>query len=139
MSDSRRRYDAIRKELSQQLSEHWQECPERVETLSLLVSAIPKAKDLTQTSLASEMPLAAQNTSLTQRQRRWCKNERSYYEPQINPFMEAMSRATVPLILNTTGAGINCHLWTLAVGYQRRALPVAWQAGQGSRGHTDGQ
>lgn len=143
MSDSRRRYDAIKRQLRQALPEQWAESEERMTTLSLMVSAIPKAKDLTQSGLAAEMPLEAQDTSLAQRQRRWCMNEhideRNYYEPIIRPFLQAMSKATIPLILDTTDVGLNCHLLTLAVGYQRRALPVVWQAGEGSRGHTDGQ
>lgn len=110
--------------------------------LSLLVSAIPKAKDLTQSALAAEMPLPAQETSLVQRQRRWTKNEhineRDYYRPIIQPFLQALSQSTIPLILDTTDVGLACHLLAVAVGYQRRALPVVWQAGPGSRGHTDG-
>lgn len=143
MSDSRRRYDAIKQELCQRLPEQWAEHKERMETLSLLVSAIPKAKDLTQAALAAEMPLRAQDTSLAQRQRRWCMNEhideRTYYQPFIEPFLQALSRATLPLIIDTTDAGLNCHVLSVAVGYQGRALPVVWQAGPGSRGHTSGQ
>lgn len=142
MSDSRRRYDAIKKELCQRLPQQWAENEERMVNLSLLVSAIPKAKDLTQGALAAEMPLQAQDTSLAQRQRRWCMNkhidERAYYRPLIEPFLKALSRTTIPLIVDTTDAGLNCHLLSVAVGYQRRALPLVWQAGAGSRGHTKG-
>ena len=142
MSDSRRRYNAIKKKLRQLLPEPWAECESRMINLGLLVSAIPKAKELTQPALASEMPLPAQETSLVQRQRRWSKNEhvneRELYGPIIKPFLKALSHSTVPLILDTTEVGLNCHLLTVAVGYQRRALPVVWQAGEGSRGHTDG-
>ena len=75
MSDSRRRYNAIKQQLKQALPEQWDESEERMTTLSLMVSAIPKAKDLTQSALAAEMPINAQETSLVQRQRRWSKNE----------------------------------------------------------------
>lgn len=142
MSDGRRRYNAVKAKLRQLLPEQWTECQTRMINLSLLVSAIPKAKELTQSALAAEMPLKAQETSLVQRQRRWTKNEhideREYYQPIIQPFLQAMSQSTIPLILDTTDVGLNCHLLTVAVGYQRRALPVVWQAGEGSRGHTDG-
>lgn len=143
MSDSRRRYDAVTAKFRQLLPELWQECASRMINLSLMVSAIPKAKDLTQPALAAEMPLPAQDTSLVQRQRRWLMNdqvqEQRTYQPLIRPFVEAMSHSTLPVILDTTAAGINCHLLTVAIGYQRRALPVIWQAGQGKRGHTSGQ
>jgi hypothetical protein len=43
--------------------------------LSLMVSAMVKAKDLTQHAVAAEMPLPTQDTSLVQRQRRWSMNE----------------------------------------------------------------
>ena len=143
MSDSRRRYDAVKRKLGQLLPQMWDECESRMINLSLIVSAIPKAKELTQTGIAAEMPLAAQDTSLVQRQRRWIKNEqldeRACYQPIIKPFLQALSRTTMPIILDTTEMGVNCHLLMVAVGYQRRALPIVWQAGEGGRGHTDGK
>lgn len=142
MSDSRRRYYAVKAKLRQLLPHLYAACPSRLINLSLLVSAAVKAKDLTQHGLAAEMPLAAQDTSLAQRQRRWLMNpaidERRYYEPIIRPFIHAASARTLPLVLDTTAAGVDCHLLTVAVGYQRRALPIAWVADEGSRGHTDG-
>ncbi|MDH3676466.1 MAG: transposase [Anaerolineae bacterium] len=142
MSDSRRRYYAVKTKLRQLLPELWAECESRMTNLSLMVSAIPKAKELTQSAIAAEMPVAAQDTSLVQRQRRWVKNEqldeRLYYRPLISPFLQALSRTTVPIILDTTEMGLNNHMLMVAVGYQRRALPIVWQAGQGSRGHTEG-
>ncbi len=88
------------------------------------------------------MPLATQDKSWAQRQRRWSQNEqveeRACYQPIIQPFLQALSRATIPLILDTSEMGLNCHMLMVAVGYQRRALPVVWQAGEGSRGHTEG-
>lgn len=143
MSDSRRRYYAVKRKLRQLLPQMWAECESRMVNLSLIVSAIPKAKELTQSGLAAEMPLAAQDTSLAQRQRRWSKNEqfdeRTCYRPLIQPFLQALNRSTMPIILDTTGMGVNCHLLMVAVGYQRRALPLVWQAGEGSRGHTEGE
>ena len=143
MSDSRRRYYAVESKLRQLLPQMWEEGESRMINLSLMVSAIPKAKELTQNAIASEMPLAAQDTSLAQRQRRWSKNEqldeRACYRPIIEPFLQALSRSTIPLILDTTEMGVNCHLLMVAVGYQRRALPLVWQAGEGSRGQTDGE
>jgi hypothetical protein len=111
--------------------------------LSLMVSAIVKAKDLSQHAIAAEMPLAAQDTSLAQRQRRWLMNEQvdvgACYEPIVYPFLQAMGRAsTLPLILDTTPTGFNCRTLTLAVGYQRRAMPITWHTEQGKRGHTAG-
>lgn len=143
MSDSRRRYHAVKTKLSQELPEQWEENSDWMTNLSLLVSAIVKAKDLTQSAIAAEMPLSAQETSLCQRQRRWLMNEtmtiRACYEPIVRPFIQAASQRTVPLILDTTSAGRNCHLLTAAIGYHHRAVPVAWEGGEGSRGHTDAQ
>ena len=106
MSDSRRRYYAVKTKLRQLLPELWAECESRMTNLSLMVSAIPQAKELTQSAIAAEMPLAAQDTSLVQRQRRWVKNEqldeRLYYRPLISPFLQALSRSIAPIILDTT-------------------------------------
>lgn len=142
MSDSRRRYCAVKVKLRQLLPELWDECGSRMINLSLMVSAIVKAKDLTQHAIAAEMPLPAQDTSLAQRQRRWLMNEKVYeracYEPIIKPFLQAMSKATLPLILDTTASGVNCHTLTVAVGYHQRALPITWHSDKGGRSHTDG-
>jgi hypothetical protein len=143
VSDSRRRYCAVKGKLRQLLPDLWKECGSRMTNLSLMVSAIVKAKDLTQHALAAEMPLGAQDTSLAQRQRRWLMNEqvdeRACYAPIIQPFLQAKGRiSTLPLILDTTPVGANCRTLTLAVGYQRRALPITWRTEKGKRGHTDG-
>jgi len=142
MSDSRHRYNAVSQKLRQLLPDLWAECESRMINLSLMVSAIPKAKDLTQHALAAEMPLAAEDTSLAQRQRRWLMNEQvdeeTIYQPVIRSFIQAMSHSTIPLILDTTAAGGNCHLLTVALGYQSRALPLIWRAEKGKRGHTSG-
>lgn len=140
MSDSRRRYDEVRSHLGQVLPELAEEEAAWLENLSLLVSAIVGAKEVTQHALATQMPLAAQDTSLAQRQRRWLMNERiaigAVYAPLIAPFVAAMSHSSVPLILDTTALGADCHLLTVSLAYQRRAVPLVWQAGEGKRGHT---
>lgn len=143
MSDSRRRYCAVKDKLRQLLPEQWDVCETRMTNLSLMVSAIVKAKDLTQHALAAEMPVLAQDTSLAQRQRRWLMNEhvdeRACYQPIIQPFLQAMGGArSLPLILDTTPSGPNCRTLTLALGYQRRAVPLLWRTEKGQRGHTDG-
>jgi hypothetical protein len=141
VSDSRR-YCAVKDKLHQQLPELWIECESRMINLSLMVSAIVKAKDLSQHGIAAEMPLSAQDTSLAQRQRRWLMNEqvdiRACYEPIVCPFLQAMGRATTLPLLDTTPTGANCRTLTLAVSYQRRAVPITWRTEQGKRGHADG-
>ena len=143
MSDSRQRYYGVKEKLAQLLPGQWDECQSRMVNLSLLVSAIAGAKELTLPSLAAEMPLEAQDSSLVQRQRRWLINEqvqeRETYEPIIKPYLQAMSKTTLPLILDTTDVGVKSHMLTAALGYQRRGLPIAWECGTGSRGHTSGQ
>ena len=143
MSDSRRRYDEVRSHLGQVLPGLAAHEPAWLTNLSLLVSAIAGAKEITQNALATQMPLAAQDTSLAQRQRRWVMNERiglrAVYEPLIAPFVAAMSRSSLPLILDTTAVGANCHLLTVSLAYQKRAVPLAWEAGKGKRGHTSAQ
>jgi hypothetical protein len=75
VSDSRRRYCAVKAKLRQLAPDLWMEWESRMTNLSLMVSAIVKAKDLTQHAMAAEMPVSAQDTSLAQRQRRWLMNE----------------------------------------------------------------
>lgn len=59
MSDSRRRYDGVSQSLRQILPEQWAKHNSQMVNLSLLVSAIPGAKDLTPHALAAEMPIKA--------------------------------------------------------------------------------
>lgn len=142
MSDSHQRYYGVKETLEQLLPEQWRACESRMINLSLLISAVAGAKELTLPELASEMPLRAQDSSLVQRQRRWLLNEqvreREIYEPIIKPYLQAVSQATVPLLIDTTDMGLNCHTLTVALGYQRRGLPITWECGPGSRGHTSG-
>lgn len=140
MSDSRRRYDAVRRQFEQLVPDLWEEASYWMTNLSLLVSAAVVAEELTQSALAAEMPLAVQDTSLAQRQRRWLLSEQltreQVYPPIVQPFVNAMSRTTLPLILDSTAAGANSHLLTLSLAYQQRAVPLVWDAGHGRRGHT---
>jgi hypothetical protein len=95
MSDRRNRYCVVKTKLRQLLPEQWERDEAYMTTLSLLVGAIMKAKDLTQHALAAEMPLDVQDTSLAQRQRRWLMNDRmtmqSIYEPLIAPLIRMRS------------------------------------------------
>lgn len=50
-----------------------------------------------------------------------------------------MSCATLPIILDTTAAGANCHLVTAALRYRQRAIAMTWYADDGHRGHTSSQ
>ena len=67
--------------------------------------------------------------------------ERDNYQPIIQPFLQALSRVTIPIILDTSEMGVNCHLLMVAVGYQRRALPLAylWMCFLGSVAILTGQ
>jgi hypothetical protein len=94
MSDRRRRYCAVKDKVCQLLPEQWARGKSGMLNLSLMVSAIVKAKGLTQHAIAAEMLLPAQDTGLAQRQRRWLMNEHvdvsASYEPIIQPFWQAM-------------------------------------------------
>ena len=50
-------------------------------------------------------------------------------EPLVRPFIQAVSQRTVPLILDTTGAGRGCHLLIAAVGYLPPCVGC-WVAGR---------
>lgn len=138
MSDSLRMYQAIHQRVT-----HTLQLPEehryRLNTLSLMITGVVRARSVQQSQVASEVPLRTQDRSFVQRQRRFVKNEAvgvdDYYAPFIRPFIQAHRRHLLPLILDGSPAGRRCQMLMASCGYQGRALPVAWAVRQGQKGH----
>jgi hypothetical protein len=138
MSDSLRTYCAVKGRVCQVLPDE----PEhryRVTNLSLLVTGVVRSRSVQQSQIASEVPFSCQDRSLEQRQRRFLMNsavERDrFYGPFIRPFLQARRRHMLPLILDSSPAGYHCQMLMAAFGYQHRALPLAWSARKGQKGH----
>ena len=138
MSDSLRMYQAIRQRVTNtlQLSE---EHRYRLDTLSLMLTGVVRARSVQQSLVAGEVPLRSQDRSFVQRQRRFVQNDavvvEDYYAPFIWPFPQAHRRHMLPVILDSSPAGRHCQMLMASCGYQGRALPLTWVVRQGQKGH----
>jgi len=136
MSDSLRTYNAVKGRVCQMLPETDTYLTTNV---SLMLTGLVRSKSVQQKKIASEVPLRTQDRSFEQRQRRFLKNEQvhadPFYEPFIQPFLQACKGHMIPIILDGSAAGYYCQMLMAAVGYQHRALPLAWSARQGQKGH----
>jgi hypothetical protein len=136
MSDSLRTYHAVKDRVCQVLSE---EDTYLTTNVSLMMTGLVRSRSVHQKDIASEVPLRTQDRSFEQRQRRFLKNERmqvdSIYAPFIRPFVQACKGRMIPIILDGSAAGYHCQMLMAAVGYQHRALPLAWSVREGQKGH----
>ncbi len=57
------------------------------------------------------------------------------YAPFIRPFLQACKGHMIPIILDESATGYHCQMLVAAAGYQHRALPLAWSARKGQKGH----
>jgi hypothetical protein len=141
MSDTYRRYRAIKQSLLQALPTHGRGHREKhLNTLSALICGIVGAQHSQLPKIASKAPgLGAKLTSRIKRFTRWIENERITYDTYFLPFAQAVlaSLAKQPLILIMDGStvGRGCITLMLSVVYRGRALPIAWLVVKGAKGH----
>ena len=136
MSDSLRTYHAVKGCVCQTLPA---EDAHLVDNVSLMVTGLVRSRSVQQKEIASEVPLHTQDRSFEQRQRRFLMNEQvdvdRVYAPFIGPFMQACRGQMIPITLDGSAAGYHCQMLMAAVSYQHRALPLAWLARRGHKGH----
>jgi hypothetical protein len=135
MSDSLRTYHAVKDRVCQVLPD---EDAYLTTNVSLMITGIVRSRSVHQKGIAGEVPLRTQDRSFEQRQRRFLKNERvqvdTLYAPFIRPFLQACKGHMIPIILDGSAAGYHCQMLMAAVGYQHRALPLAWSVREGQKG-----
>jgi len=141
MSDTYRRYRAIKQSLLQALPTHTSGHREKyLNTLAALICGIVGAQHTQLPKIASKAPgLAAKPASRIKRFTRWVENERITYDTYFLPFAQAVlaNLAQQPLVLIMDGSvvGRGCVTLMLSVVYGRRALPLAWLVVKGAKGH----
>lgn len=141
MSDTHRRYRAIKRALLQTLparrnSHHEQ----HLNTLAAMICGIVGAQHAQLPKLASKAPsLGAKGASRVKRFKRWVENDAITYETFFLPFAQAVlaTLAQQPLVLIMDGSvvGRGCVTLMVSVVYGRRALPLAWIVVKGAKGH----
>jgi len=141
MSDTHRRYRAIKRALLQTLPARRNSHHEKhLNTLAALICGIVGAQHTQLPKIASKAPsMGAKPTSRVKRFRRWVENDQITYETFFLPFAQAvlatLAQQPLVLIMDGSAVGRGCVTLMLSVVYRGRALPLAWIMVKGKKGH----
>ncbi|HET9325951.1 MAG TPA: IS4 family transposase [Candidatus Eisenbacteria bacterium] len=141
MSDTYRRYRAIKRTLLQTLSARPNSHREKhINTLAALICGIVGAQHTQLPKIAAQIPSGkTKRESQIKRFDRFLDNQKVAYEVYFLPFAQALllslSAQPLPLIMDGSVVGRGCISLMLCVVYQRRALPLAWVVVRGKKGH----
>ena len=141
MSDTHRRYRAIKRTLLQTLPAPPNSHREKhINTLAALICGIVGAHQTQLPQIAGKVPGGKiKRESHIKRFDRWLDNERVVYGLYFLPFAQAIVQALavqpLALIMDGSLVGRGCITLMLCVVYQRRALPLAWLVVRGAKGH----
>jgi len=141
MSDTYRRYAAIKRSLMQCYQPHPTGHRERhLNTLVALICGLAGGQRSHLSTIADHAPSGrADQESLIARFRRWLKHDAQTIDGWFLPVAEAVlaNLASQPLLLVMDGSvvGRGCVALMLSVVYHGRALPLAWVVVRGSKGH----
>ena len=105
--------------------------PELVQTLALLMVGIFEARDVRLSRIAERVPLDIQEDNVTQRFRRWLKNERvdvrTVYDPVAFGILGALRHTRLRIQIDRTEINEQVNVLMMSVYYRKRALPLLWQ------------
>lgn len=141
MSDSLRRYYAIRKALFDLYPEDPQGNRARhLNTLAGLICGIVGSQKTILPKIAEYTSDKSLQESRVKRFSRWIDNERIDLETYFLPYAQALinSLAHLPLflVMDTSAVGRKCATLMLCVVYKKRALPLVWLVVKGNKGHS---
>lgn len=114
----------------------------RLRNLALLASGLFLSESAHLSKIVRTWPLAGRLVSLTNRLRRFLKNESAQpgrlYRPVARKLLSRFGEPwqTVRLILDTTKVGTGHRILTVSLAYRKRALPLLWSVFEGRKGHT---
>jgi hypothetical protein len=114
----------------------------RVRNMAWLMVGILTSRSVHLSRIAAKIPGDAVLNSIIQRMRRFLDNPavrvREWYEPIARDLLvgQAQSGQGIRLIVDGSKVGFGHQLLMVAVGYRRRAIPIAWTWVKGKRGHS---
>lgn len=141
MSDTHRRYRAIKRALLQTLPTRPNSHRERhLNTLAALICGIVGAQHSQLPKIASKAPsLGAKPTSRIKQFQRWVENDtitaETYFLPFAQALLASLAQQRLVLIMDGSVVGRGCVTLMLSVVYGRRALPLVWIVVKGAKGH----
>ena len=136
MTDRHRVYTKVKKTLKRMMKLDHQG---QVVTLAMMISGIVMSRHAQLSAMSSEIPTETKEKSIEMRMRRWVKDEideEAVYMPFARQILEALFHLPLVLVMDGSQAGRGCMVLMVGVLYQRRALPIAWLAYKGKKGHT---
>ena len=140
MSDSLRRYRAIRQALVQAYPKNPQgNLARHLNTLAALISGIVGSESVQLANIARKVPDGNQLESRVKRFTRWLTSDTIMEDVYFLPYAEALLRhlalETLVLVMDGSVVGRGCVALMVGVVYKGRLLPLAWLVRQGKKGH----
>jgi hypothetical protein len=140
MTDRHKVYTKVVKTLKQMMEMSHQG---HLVTLAMMITGIVLSRNAQLSQMSSEVPVAAKDKSVEMRLRRWVKNTKIdadlVYMPFAHQILAALGTAPLVLVMDGSQAGRGCMVLMVGVLYKTRALPIAWVAYKGKKGHTSAQ
>jgi len=121
-------YQRLRQKLGTHLTQAncWQ-----IDNQALTTQALVFSPDCHLNNLALHLPIAGQRENLTQRLRRWLKNQAvtqaRCYMPLVQELLRNWPHQEISLVMDRTDLGQTWSILMLSAAYRHRALPLAWR------------
>jgi len=148
MSDSRRRYRAIKAGLMQLYPQELTgRAMQRLNVLAMFISGIVGSGSTHLRQVAKKAPTGAKVESRIKQMSRWYQNESNSYELYYLPFITQLLAhlAGLPLVLTIDGSEVGprghpgCMTLMVSLIYQKRAIPLVWCVIDRPKGHLSAQ
>jgi hypothetical protein len=144
MSDSRRRYHAIKSKLLQL----WPQVPtgrqmQSLTVLALMISGIVGSKSTHARQVAKQAGVGGKVDSRCKRIERWYRHAGHTYEVQYLPYAEQLLKhlavQTLVVAMDGSEVGRGCMAIMINLIYQKRAIPLIWTVIDRPKGHLSAE
>ncbi|MCA9869256.1 MAG: IS4 family transposase [Anaerolineae bacterium] len=144
MSDSRRRYDAIRSKLLQLYPQ--QPTGRQMQSLTvlmLMISGIVGSKSTQTRQVAKQSGESGKVESRSKRIERWYRHDGHTYEvhylPYVRQLLSHLAVRTVVVAMDGSEVGRGCMAIMVNLIYQKRAIPLTWTVIDRPKGHLSAE
>lgn len=144
MSDSRRRYRAIKSGLMQLYPRRLSgRMLQRMEVLALFISGIVGSGSAQLRQVAKKAPTTAKVESRIKQLSRWYHQEENshgiYYLPFVEGLLAHLGDVTLVISMDGSEMGRGCLVLMVSLLYQQRAIPLLWTVVARPKGHFPAQ
>lgn len=141
MSDSRRRYQAIKGKLLQL----WPQQPkgrqlQSLTVLALMISGIVGSRSTHTRQVAKQAGVGGKVDSRSKRIERWYRHDEHSYEvhylPYVQQLLTHLAVSTITVAVDGSDVGRGCMAIMINLIYQKRAIPLIWTVIDRPKGHV---